>query len=280
MDNPRNPSQNGANGTTGTFGRNDESGRINPSCPAEVSGRVHSIETFGTVDGPGIRFVVFLQGCPWRCRYCHNPDTWRVDAGTSMTASSLVAQACRYKAWFSSSGGGVTVSGGEPLLQAAFVADFFERCRAEGLHTCLDTAGAADSVDEASLSRVLAETDLVLLDIKHTDPAAHLSLTGGRPDSALALARRLADMRIPVILRHVVVPGLTDADAHIGRLVRMACAMENVREIQWLPYHRLGVYKWHELGIPYSLEEVPPADEALLSHVRQLEKAIRADCQP
>ncbi len=248
------------------------------SCIA--SGRVHSVETFGTVDGPGIRFVVFLQGCPWRCRYCHNPDTWRLDGGTQTTAEELVSQACRYKAWFAASDGGVTVSGGEPLLQTDFVADFFERCQAEGIHTCLDTAGAADNLDEASLSRLLAATDLVLLDIKHTDAAAHFSLTGGSPDNPLALAHRLGQMNIPVILRHVVVPGLTDDDMQIERLVRLACSLSNVRELQWLPYHRLGVYKWHELGIAYSLEEVPPADEALIARIRQHEKAIRADCQP
>lgn len=248
-----------------------------------ATGRIHSIETFGTVDGPGIRFVVFLQGCRWRCRYCHNPDTWRLDGGTEMSAADLVTQASRYQAWFSSSGGGVTVSGGEPLLQAAFVAEFFERCQAAGIHTCLDTACATeDSFDmlDESLARVLAATNLVLLDIKHTDPATHRTLTGGAPEGTLRLAQLLAEQKIPIILRHVVVPGITDDKAHITRLVKTACALPNVREIQWLPYHRLGEYKWRELGIPYTLADIPPADEALMERIRQWEKAVRADCQP
>lgn len=260
-----------------------------------MNGRIHSIESFGTVDGPGIRFVVFLQGCRWRCRYCHNPDTWRLTGGTETSAQDLFRQALRYQAWFSTSGGGVTVSGGEPLLQAEFVAEFFSLCKANGIHTCLDTAGdptcameggdtaeswdACEGEDKSVVDRLLDVTDLVLLDIKHTNPVAHKALTGVSPDNALLFAKTLSMRNIPTILRHVVVPGLTDDETHIRRLVRDACSLPNIREIQWLPYHRLGAFKWEASGIPYTLSGTPAADEALMDRVRKWEKAVRADCQ-
>lgn len=243
-----------------------------------MTGRIHSIETFGTVDGPGIRFVVFLQGCRWRCRYCHNPDTWRMTGGTLMTPESLFEQAMRYETWFSASGGGVTVSGGEPLCQAEFVTAFFTLCREAGLHTCLDTAG--DIHPDADTEPLLAQTSLVLLDVKHTDPEAHLALTGAAPGRPIAFAESLRAQGIPTVLRHVVVPGLTDGDAHLIRLVKWTRTMPNVTSIQWLPYHRLGVYKWNELGLPYPLPDTPPADETLMERVRALEARVRADCQP
>lgn len=282
-----------------------------------MNGRIHSIESFGTVDGPGIRFVIFLQGCRWRCRYCHNPDTWAITGGTETSAHDLFRQALRYQAWFSTSGGGVTVSGGEPLLQAEFVAEFFSLCKANGIHTCLDTAGDATRATEGGdaseswvacegeddsdggnasdneshvapvwrsagkrvVDRLLDVTDLVLLDIKHTDPVAHKALTGVSPDNALLFAKTLSMRNIPTILRHVVVPGLTDDETHIRRLVHDACSLPNIQEIQWLPYHRLGAYKWEASGIPYTLSGTPAADEALMDRVRKWEKAVRADCQ-
>lgn len=199
----------------------------------------------------------------------------------------------------------MTVSGGEPLLQAAFVAEFFALCKANGIHTCLDTAGDATCASEIGddsdhrnasdnethvatvwrgsgkdvVDRLLDATDLVLLDIKHTDPAAHMALTGVSPDHALQFAKTLSMRNIPTILRHVVVPGLTDDETHIRRLARYACSLPNVREIQWLPYHRLGAYKWEASGIPYTLSDTPAADEALMDRVRMWEKAVRADCQ-
>lgn len=241
-----------------------------------MTGRIHSIETFGTVDGPGIRFVVFLQGCRWRCRYCHNPDTWAMDAGTEWTAEALAATALRYRPWFESSGGGVTVSGGEPLLQAAFVADFFERLKTNGIHTCLDTNGdfpgwpvtMTASCDNpvsppcdnpvpappALLERLLAATDLVLLDVKETDPDAHRALTGFDASGVGAFADLLAQRGMPTVLRHVLVPGLTDSPGQIEGVRAFARRFPHEAEIQWLPYHRMGVFKWHELGIPYPLE--------------------------
>ncbi len=248
-----------------------------------MTGRIHSIETFGTVDGPGIRFVVFLQGCRWRCRYCHNPDTWALDGGTEWTAEALAATALRYRAWFDASGGGVTVSGGEPLLQAAFVAAFFERLRAEGVHTCLDTNGdwpqgvtdttpplpqpaisppAAPDTAPATpaqplLERLLDATDLVLLDVKETDPDGHRALTGADPSGMQAFAGLLARRGMPVIFRHVLVPGLTDAPDQIAAVRQFAALHASSPEIQWLPYHCMGIYKWRELGLPYPLEGVP-----------------------
>ncbi len=246
-----------------------------------MTGRIHSMESFGTVDGPGIRFVVFLQGCRWRCRYCHNPDTWRLDGGTEMESSALHDTLLRYRTWFDSSGGGVTVSGGEPLLQSAFVTDLFTRLKASGIHTCLDTngdwPGTAQPRQEAemvplaqdpALEALLAVTDLVLLDIKHPDPETHRSLTGADSEPTLRFLERLRERGVATWLRYVVVPGWTDAPDAISAVRRLQESCPNISEIQWLPYHRMGIYKWNELGIPYSLHDVPAADADLMERIR------------
>ena len=223
-------------------------------------GRVHSIESFGTVDGPGIRMVIFLSGCPMRCLYCHNPDTWDSRGGTPATVEELLNQYEQARPFYKK--GGITVSGGEPLMQIGFVTELFEAAHQKGIHTCLDTSGAvfnpASQGMMARFDRLVACTDLVMLDIKHIDPAEHLKLCGQPQDNILAFAGYLEQKRVPVWIRHVVVPGITDKDDDLYRLGEYLGTMRNIKALDVLPYHDMGKRKYHELGIPYPLEDVPP----------------------
>lgn len=229
-----------------------------------MTGRVHSFESFGTVDGPGIRFVVFLQGCPMRCLYCHNPDTWSVSAGTEYTAEDVAGRVLKYKNYFTG-GGGVTVSGGEPLMQAEFVAALFAALKDKGIHTALDTSGALYDEDRPeAFSSLLSLTDLVLLDIKHIDDGEHIKLTGRSNKNILAFARRLAELGKNVWIRHVLVPGITDDDGCLMRLKAFISSLGNVNRVEVLPYHTMGAVKYKKLGIPYPLEGVlPPSPERI-----------------
>lgn len=221
---------------------------------AETSGRLHSIETFGTVDGPGIRVVLFFQGCPLRCVYCHNRDTWDIGGGRVWQVDQLRNFVLRYKVYMENSGGGVTATGGEPLLQHRFVAELFESLKKEGIHTALDTSGYRDAREVQPLLDV---TDLVLLDIKAVDPLLHKRLTGRDNALVLAFAKRLAQLNIPVWIRHVLVPGLTDSEEELLSLRRMVESLGNVQKVELLAYHTMGKYKWAELGCTYPLEGVP-----------------------
>lgn len=222
-------------------------------------GYVHSTESFGTVDGPGIRFVVFLQGCPMRCLYCHNPDTWSVDTGTPMTVDEILTQYRKNASFYQK--GGITATGGEPLLQAEFLAELFERAKEEGIHTCLDTSGIlyhADAPEKnGAIERLLSVTDLVMLDIKHIDSEAHRRLTGHDNRRVLAFAKRLEERKIPLWVRHIIVEGYTDSEEDLLRLGRWIGALSNLRALDVLPYHTMGVSKYKELGIPYPLEGMP-----------------------
>jgi len=227
-----------------------------------MKARIHSFESFGTVDGPGIRFVIFFQGCCLKCKYCHNRDMWETGTGQEYTVQQLVDEVSKYKQFFKFSGGGVTASGGEPLLQAPFIAQFFKRCRDEGITTALDTSGALPL--SAEVKDVLAHTDIVLLDIKHIDSAGHLRLTGVPNEHTLAMARYLSDNNIKMRVRYVVVPGYSDADADIDRLATFLLKMKNLDRVDVLPYHELGKNKWEVMGIPYELDGVhPPTAESL-----------------
>ena len=217
-------------------------------------GKVHSIETFGTVDGPGIRFVIFMQGCPLKCLYCHNRDTWEVNAGNLTKVEDLVSEIKRYLPYINSSGGGVTVSGGEPLLQANFVTSLFKELHKINIHTCLDTAGSLPIND--SIEKLLKYTDLVLLDIKHIDDEKAKVLTGLSNKNNLAFARYLSDHSIPVWIRQVLVPGYTDDENDLLRLKDFISTLSNVEKVELLPYHDLGKFKWKELGLVYPLENV------------------------
>ena len=226
-----------------------------------MNGFIHSTESFGTVDGPGVRFVVFLQGCPMRCKYCHNPDTWKINAGSVRSAQSLIREYQRNAAFYTK--GGITVTGGEALMQIDFLLELFTLAKEKGIHTCLDTSGITYHPGESSYNRklddLMAVTDLVMLDIKHIDPQGHKDLTGHDNAGILAFARYLEAKRIPVWIRHVVVPGITDDEGQLIRLGTFLGTLSNVQALDVLPYHIMGVTKYEQLDIPYPLEGVLPA---------------------
>lgn len=225
--------------------------------------RIHSIETMGLVDGPGIRVVVFLQGCKLRCAYCHNPDTWNMNGGEEISSEDLLKKVKRFKSYFKNSGGGVTVSGGDPLLQPEFLVEFFKMCREEGIHTTLDTSGYGfGEYDE-----ILKYTDLVLLDIKHLEEEAHRSLTGQSRHGFLEFLEALKRNNTKLWIRHVVVPGLTDGEDHIRRLAEYINEIPNVEKVQLLPYHVHGVNKYETLNIKYRLEGVEPLERERLDYL-------------
>lgn len=227
-----------------------------------TQGRIHSLESFGTVDGPGVRFVVFTQGCPMRCAYCHNPDTWPETGGTMMEPSEIIAQYERNKSFYR--GGGITITGGEPLLQPDFLIDLFTLAKEKEIHTCIDTSGITFRPDDAQmrdkLDRLMALTDLVMLDIKHIDPEKHKALCGQLNDGILAFASYLDEKQVPMWVRHVVVPGLTDDDKYLYELGYFIGQFRNLQALDVLPYHTMGETKYEKLKIPYRLHGVPAMD--------------------
>ena len=231
-------------------------------------GIVHSLESFGAADGPGVRFVVFLQGCNMRCKYCHNPETWANTGGKAYTVDELVQQALKYRAYWGRDmeKGGVTVSGGEPLLQIEFVTAFFKKLKSLGVHTALDTAGQpfCDTPDFLEkFDALLKYTDLVLLDLKEMDKESHQSLTGVSNENILKMAMYLSCQNIPMWIRRVLVPGVTDGEEELKQLSAFIKTLKTVEKVEVLPYHTLGLFKWENLKIPYSLEGVktPTAEE-------------------
>ena len=227
-------------------------------------GRVHSIESFGTVDGPGIRLVVFMQGCPLRCLYCHNPDTWSTIGGTETDAAEIIREYEKNRPFYSK--GGITVTGGEPLMQPEFVRELFALAHERGIHTAIDTSGITFSEgNRESIDRVLDNTDLVMLDIKHIDGEEHKKLVGVPNGNILEFAKHLEKRRVPLWIRHVVIEGYTDEPEDLRKLGRFIGSLKNLKALDVLPYHTLGKNKYKELGIPYPLEGVEPltADKAL-----------------
>lgn len=222
-----------------------------------IKGRIHSIESMGLVDGPGIRTVVFFQGCPLRCAYCHNPDTWNLQGGTEFTSEELLKKLLRFKPYFDKSGGGVTFSGGEVLIQPEFLLEILKLCKENNIHTTLDTSGfGLGDYDE-----ILKYTDLVLLDIKHVDDIGYKSLTGQKSSPLNLFLKALEKSQTKVWIRHVVVPGLTDSEEHILKLAKIIRNINNVEKIELLPYHTLGSNKYEILGIDYNLKDVPQMDK-------------------
>lgn len=223
-----------------------------------MTGFIHSTESFGTVDGPGIRFVVFLQGCPLRCLYCHNPDTWEKNKGTEITADELLREYNKNRDFYKR--GGITVTGGEPLLQLDFVTELFRKAKQQNIHTCLDTSGIVFNKNSEELMKKFDElvkyTDLVMLDIKHIDPEKHKALTGTGNGNVLDFAEYLSEKGTPLWVRHVVVKGYTDEKAELKRLGRYLAHLKNLKALDVLPYHTMGVNKYKELGISYPLEGV------------------------
>ncbi|MBN2222525.1 MAG: pyruvate formate lyase-activating protein [Vallitaleaceae bacterium] len=215
--------------------------------------KIHSIESCGTVDGPGIRFVIFTQGCPLRCRYCHNPDTWLSKDGKETSVDYLVKEALKYKSYMNFSGGGVTVTGGEPLMQADFVFELFTQLKKHGIHTAIDTSGY---IFNDTVKKILNLTDLVLLDIKHFDPKAYKDLTGVELAPTLHFLDYLGEQNINTWIRYVLVPGLTDQKEALHDLSKHLSDFSNVSRIDVLPFHQMGSFKWKELGLDYTLSDV------------------------
>ena len=237
-----------------------------------VKGYIHSRESFGTVDGPGIRYVLFMQGCPMRCLYCHNPDTWNMSGGEEVEAEDIIAEVQKNRAFYSK--GGITVTGGEPLMQTEFVLELFRLAHKLGIHTCIDTSGVTYSPTNKEylekLDELLRYTDLVMLDIKHIDSAAHKELTGRGNENILLFAKHLEELHIPLWVRHVVIEGYTDNEGDLLRLGRFIGGLKNLRALDVLPYHTMGVNKYKELGLIYPLEGVPPLDKAAAERARSV----------
>ena len=239
---------------------------------SETMLRVHSVESFGSVDGPGIRFVIFLKGCDMRCQYCHNPDTWDRAGGNLRSVDDVLSQALRYRSYWGEKGG-ITVSGGEALLQIQPLTELFHKAKDLGINTCLDTSAQPFSRKDGRFSAfeaLMKYTDLVLLDIKHIDNDAHKRLTGWENENILDCARYLSDIHKPVWIRHVLVPGINDDDESLQRLRSFIDTLSNVERVEVLPYHDLGVYKWEQLGIPYKLTDVKPPTEESVLHARKI----------
>ncbi|MCK8058689.1 MULTISPECIES: pyruvate formate-lyase-activating protein [unclassified Fusibacter] len=212
-------------------------------------GRIHAIESMGLLDGPGIRVVVFFQGCELRCDYCHNPDSWNMDGGTEYSYEELVKKVKRYQPYFKRSGGGVTCSGGEPLLQGEFLYEFLKSCKEAGIHTAIDTAGY--SYDSRWIAKILEQTDLVILDIKHTHEEGFCELTGGAYPVLLKFIDLLNEGGSKVWVRHVVRPGVSDASEHLKSVEHLAYRLKNLERIEWLPYHTMGLEKYEKMGRTY-----------------------------
>lgn len=234
-----------------------------------LKGHIHSTESFGTVDGPGVRFVVFFQGCPMRCLYCHNPDTWEPGLGMEKTAEELLEEYKRNKVFYKN--GGITATGGEPLMQLPFLTELFEKAKKQGIHTCLDTSGIMYRKErQQEFEKLFQVLDLVLLDFKHSSEEDHRSLTGLSQKNILEFARALEKARIPVIVRHVVVPGITDQEEHLRELGRILAGYSNLKGLEILPYHTMGKVKYEKLGIPYPLENVENMDAEKAKEARSI----------
>ena len=235
-------------------------------------GRIHSIESFGSVDGPGIRFVTFLKGCHMRCQFCHNPDTWDMNGSETKTADELLSQALKYKTYWKK-GGGITVSGGEPLLQIDFLIEFFKKAKAKGVHVTLDTSGNPFAREEpffGKFNELMKVTDLVMLDIKQMNEAEHKILTGCSNSNILDMAEFLSEINKPVWIRHVLVPGGSDNDEQLIKLDEFIKTLKNVDRVEVLPYHILGTFKWEQLGIDYPLKDVEPPTKERMENANKL----------
>lgn len=241
-------------------------------------GHIHSTESFGAADGPGVRFIVFMQGCHMRCRYCHNPDTWKMDGGDEVTADEILKRALRFKPYWGKDGG-ITISGGEPLLQIDFVIELFKKAKELGINTCIDTAGNPFTKEEPFFSKfeeLMKYTDLLLLDLKEINPTRHKDLTGFDNSNIIEMAKYLSEINKPVWIRHVLVPEHSDFDEDLDALGDFIDTLSNVDRVEILPYHTLGKFKWENLGIPYTLESIsPPSDERIENAKQRIHAGIR-----
>ena len=237
-----------------------------------MDGFIHSTESFGSVDGPGVRFVIFVSGCPMRCQFCHNPDTWDMQVGRKRSADDLLAQALRYKSYWGTEGG-ITVSGGEPLMQMDFMIELFRKAKEKGIHTTIDTSGAPFTREEpffGKFNELIRYTDLLLVDIKHIDEEQHKVLTGRTNVNILDMARYLSEIGKPVWIRHVLVPERNDDDTHLEKLYDFISTLKNVQKVEVLPYHTFGEYKWKELGYEYPLAGIDPPSKERVANANRI----------
>lgn len=243
-----------------------------------MEGKIHSFFAGGTVDGPGIRFVIFLKGCPLRCLYCHNPDTWTQDNSIIQTVDEVYNQAIKYRGYFSN-GGGVTITGGEPLVQIDFVIELFKKFKENNIHTALDTSGILfDKSNKELLNKyyeLIKYTDLFLLDIKHIDNNKHIELTGKSNKNVLDFARFLSDNNKDMWIRHVLVPGITLNDEYLNKTKEFIDTLNTVKKIEVLPYHTMGIVKYQNLGIEYKLKDVLPPTKEEVRHAKILLGVIK-----
>lgn len=237
-----------------------------------MQGRIHSLESFGTVDGPGVRFVVFVQGCPMRCAYCHNPDTWAMTGGTMMEPEYIIEQYERNKGFYR--GGGITITGGEPLMQVDFLISLFTLAKANGIHTCIDSSGIAFNPTNpefmSKLDHLMTLTDLVMLDIKHIDPVKHKELTAQPNNRILEFAAYLNEKKVDMWIRHVVVPEITDDDKYLEELGYFIGQFTNLKGLDVLPYHTMGEVKYKKLGMEYKLKGVPAMDKSKIPEKKKV----------
>lgn len=236
-----------------------------------MKGRIHSLESCGTVDGPGVRYVVFVQGCPLRCQYCHNPDTWEMNRGREVSTDEILDEYEHKRSFYKN--GGITVTGGEPLLQIEFLTELFTKAKQRNIHTCIDSSGAVFQENNTlwleKLDRLLKVTDLILLDIKHIDDAEHKKLTGLSNKNILAFAKYLEQKKVDIWIRHVVVPTITFHEKYLRETGRFIGTLSNVKTVEVLPYHTMGVSKYEQLGIPYPLKGIDALDKKDLEQAKK-----------
>lgn len=237
-----------------------------------ITGKIHSCESFGAADGPGVRYIVFLQGCKMRCKYCHNPDTWNLSGGEEKSADELIQSALKFKKYWGDKGG-ITISGGEPLLQIDFLIELLKKAKEEGIHTTIDTAGNPFTREEpffAKFEELMKYTDLLLLDLKEINPKRHKELTGFKNSNILEMAKYLSEIGKPVWIRHVLVPENSDFDEDLTALGDFIGSLSNVEKVEVLPYHTLGKFKWDNLGIAYQLEGINSPEQERIKNAQQL----------
>ena len=238
----------------------------------EIKGRIHSVETFGSVDGPGVRYVIFLKGCNLRCRYCHNADTWNPETDNLKTADELIESALRYRDYWGEDGG-ITVSGGEPLLQIDFLLELFKKAKSIGINTCIDTALEPFSREEPffeKFNELMNYTDLLLVDIKHINNEEHIRLTGKPNENIKDAMGYLSEINKDTWIRHVLVPGITDKDEYLTETRKFIDSLSNVKKVEVLPYHSMGEYKFRELGIDYSLKGTEPPSKERVENAKKI----------
>lgn len=244
-----------------------------------MQGYIHQLESFGSVDGPGVRFIIFFSGCPLRCKYCHNPDTWDMTKGKLYTADELLNEALSCKAYWGAKGG-ITVSGGEPLMQLDFLLELFTKAKEKGVNTCIDTAGGPFTKEGEwfeKFKKLMEVTDTLLMDIKHIDEEEHIKLTGRTGKNIIEMFRYLDEIKKPIWIRHVLVPGITDNDEYLLRTRDFIRTLSNVQRVEILPYHGLGAMKYKDLGIDYVLKDTESPSAERVANARKILECEKYD---